>query len=55
MPQASSASTSSLAADLVGKTGCAEVFGFFTGVFSNGCDQLLAVGTADVVVDNHIV
>ena len=42
-------------ADLVGKAGCTEVFGFFAGVFSNGCDQLLAVGTADVVVDNHIV
>ena len=42
-------------ADLVGKAGCAEVFGFFAGVFSNGCDQLLAVGTADVVVDNHNV
>lgn len=42
-------------ADLVGKTGCAEVFGFFAGMFSNGCDQLLAVRTADVVVDNHNV
>ena len=42
-------------ADLVGKAWCAEVFGFFAGVFSNGCDQLLAVRTADVVVDNHNV
>jgi hypothetical protein len=31
------------------------VTGIAYGVFGNSCDQLLAVGTADIVVDNHVI